>query len=787
MTDAGGQDGRPSDLLELLLTSAPERIRHLRHRPAQPGVHAELPDWVAPPLVEALGRQGIHALWRHQREAAELLHHGDHVVIATGTASGKSLSYLLPALTAVSQGVRTLNGRGATALYLAPTKALTADQEARVAALELPGVRAATFDGDTPAEERRRIRAQANYLLTNPDMLHHTLLPRHQEWAPFLRALNYVVIDECHMYRGVFGAHAAAVLRRLRRLCHHYGAHPTFALSSATSADPASQATALCGLPVTAITRDDSAQGTRHILFWEPPLTQSTEGTPKHRSALAESARLLAAAVDTGVQAVVFTRSRAGTEILAAQTRQLLALIGERRAAAEEGTGAGIAAYRGGYLPEERRQLEHGLRDGSIRGVAATTALELGVDISGLDAVIVAGWPGTRASWWQQVGRAGRSGADAVAIFVADDDPLDTYLLHHPEAVLGEPVEATVLDPDNPHVLGRHLLAAAAESPLTSKDSGYFGAGLFPLVDALTDHGSLRRRPHGWCWIGRSRPTDQFSLRGASQVVHITDRDTGRVIGTVDAARADATVHTGAVHLHQGQTFVVTQLDLDTGIALVVPGDPGWVTQARTRSAFDIRTLTEERRAGAVTVTTGAVAVRQQVVSFQRRTATGDVLGEHPLDLPARTLDTRGVWWTITPELLASAGIDPARTAGAAHAAEHAAIGLLPLIATADRWDIGGVSAAWHPDTGLPTVLVHDGHPGGAGFADRGYRRIETWLTATRQAVAECPCTRGCPSCVHSPKCGNGNRPLDKAGAILLLDLVLHALAGSPPPPVGSA
>ncbi|GAB77016.1 DEAD/DEAH box helicase [Austwickia chelonae] len=605
MTDAGHQDGHPGDLLELLLTSAPGCLRHVHHRPAHHGDHIAPPHWADAALVDALAHQGITTLWRHQHETADLLHHGRHVVTATGTSSGKSLGYLLPALTAITQGVRTLDRRGATALYLAPTKALTADQQTRIDALDLPGIRAATYDGDTPTEERRHLRAHTNYLLTNPDMLHHTLLPRHEEWAPFLRALNYVIIDECHVYRGIFGTHTAAVLRRLRRLCARYGAAPTFALSSATVADPAAQASTLTGLPVTAVTRDDTPRGSRHILFWEPPTTPGVDGTPRRRSTLTESARLLTAAVRTGKHTVAFTRSRAAAEILAAQARHLLTLTDGPHADTRT-----IAAYRGGYLPEDRRTLEHGLRHGTIRGLATTTALELGIDISGLDTVIVAGWPGTRASWWQQIGRAGRDGTPALGIFVADDDPLDTYLLHHPDAVLGEPVEAAVLDPDNPHVLSRHLLAAAAETPLTPDDSHYFGPALHPLVDALTEHGSLRRRPHGWCWTGHGRPTDHFSLRGTTQVVHITERDTGRVIGTVDAARADATVHTGAVHLHQGETFVVTDLDLDSGSALVVPGDPGWTTQAHTRSTFDIRTVTAEHRTGPVTVATGAVAVR---------------------------------------------------------------------------------------------------------------------------------------------------------------------------------
>ena len=486
----------------------------------------------------------------------------------------------------------------------------------------------------------------------------------------------------------------------------------------------------------------------------------------RRRSAVAESADLLTDLVAQGVQTVAFARSRAGVEVISAAARSHLREL-------DVALGEAVAAYRGGYLPEERRELEAALRAGGLLGLAATTALELGIDVSGLDAVLLAGWPGTRASMWQQAGRAGRAGAESLAVLVAADDPLDTYLVNHPDAVFGQAVEAAVLDPENPYVLGPHLAAAAVELPLTEADASYFGPSMVAQLDQLTASGVLRRRPNGWFWAEGDRPTDRVSLRGSGTTLRIADHRTGRVLGTIDDARSHTAVHPGAVYLHQGETYVVLGLDLDEGCALVRVGDPGWSTQARSVSSFDIVAVDRSRQWGAVGCHFGDVQVRTQVTSFLRRLPTGEVIGEHPLDLPARSLPTKAVWWTLPANLLGTAGVPEAAIPGAAHAAEHAAIGMLPLVATSDRWDIGGVSTALHPDTGLPTILVYDGYPGGAGFAERGYEALDVWLAGTRDAVAGCPCLWGCPSCVQSPKCGNGNEPLDKARAITLLNLTL--------------
>ncbi|WP_434581808.1 DEAD/DEAH box helicase [Carbonactinospora thermoautotrophica] len=773
MRDWGSVKPRdPEELLARLLTAPGrrDRITHVERVPARAGRQAAWPDWVPDVLVERLRAAGVERPWAHQVAAAEHARAGRSVVISTGTASGKSLAYLLPCLTAVLEGAAAAQGRGATVLYLAPTKALAADQLRAIRSLELPGVRAATFDGDTPTEERDWIRAHAQYVLTNPDMLHRTLLPGHGRWAPFLRALKYVVVDECHTYRGVFGSHVAHVLRRLRRGCARYGGSPVFVLASATVSDPGASAARLVGVPVVEVTEDASPRGETAFVLWEPPLTDllGEQGAPVRRTVTAESADLLADLLAEGIRTVVFVRSRRGAEVIALLARQALD-------EAEPGLGARVAAYRAGYLPEERRELERALHSGELLGLASTSALELGVDVSGLDAVVLAGYPGTRASMWQQAGRAGRAGQGALAVLVARDDPLDTYLVRHPEALFGQPVEATVLDPDNPYVLAPHLCAAAAELPLTPADLPLFGSAAEQVLPALEQRGLLRRRPTGWYWTRQDRASDLTDIRGVGgAVIRVVELGTGRLLGTVAPAAAHSTVHEGAVYLHQGESYLVRALDLDEAVALVEPAQPDYSTTAR--EITDIRILQTERstRWGEAALCFGTVEVTSQVVSFLRkRLLTGEVLGEEPLDLPPRHLRTRAVWWTISFDQVAAAGVARADLPGAAHAAEHASIGLLPLFATCDRWDIGGVSTALHQDTGLPTVFVYDGHPGGAGFAERAYSSARPWLTATREAIESCACLDGCPSCIQSPKCGNGNNPLDKTGAVRLLTALL--------------
>jgi len=763
-----------TDLLAALLTDTDpddDPVTHVHRLPVRESRTAEWPAWVGAPLRERLVERGVLTPFSHQVAAAELARSGQHVVVATGTASGKSLAYQLPALTALAEDPR------ACVLYLAPTKALARDQLASVAALADPSVRPAAYDGDTPMEERDWVRRHARWIVTNPDMLHRGILPAHQKWSSTLRRVAYVVIDECHAYRGVFGSHVGHVLRRLRRVCRRYGAEPVFVLASATVADPAAAASRLVGAPVTAVTDDGSPRPGATFALWEPPLTEKTgeHGAPLRRSAAADAAGLLADLVEQRARTLAFVRSRRSAESVAEQARAVLRSRGRGDLVSR------VDSYRGGYLPEERRELERALSAGDLLGVATTNALELGIDIAGLDAVVLAGYPGTLASMWQQAGRAGRAQRESLVVFVARDDPLDHYLAHHPQAVFGRPVEATVTDPANPYVLGPQLCCAAAELPLRRDELADFGGEVAEAqVTELVAEGLLRERPTGWYWAGRGRPDVDIRGSGAAPV-SIIEGSTGRLLGTVDGDASHATVHTGALYVHRGETYVVDEFDVEDACAVVHPESPEWTTVARDTVDLSIVTTDRTRRLGTVTAHTGVVDVTNQVVAYQRRRlGTGEVLAEFPLDLPARQLRTRAVWLTLDDRAIARAEVDDAALPGSLHAAEHASIGILPLLATCDRWDLGGVSTALHPDTGAATIVVYDGHPGGAGFAERGYAVLRDWLQATRATVASCECESGCPSCVQSPKCGNGNDPLDKAGAVRVLDVVLDELSQAP-------
>ncbi|WP_280397450.1 DEAD/DEAH box helicase [Nocardia carnea] len=752
-----------------------ERLTHIAEVPGRAARTTEWPLWAATAVVEALRAEGIEAPWSHQAETAEHAHNGRNVVVSTGTASGKSLGYQLPVLTALHDDPR------ATALYIAPTKALGADQLRTAGELvrhrPLRDIAIAAYDGDTPTEIRQWVRAEARWVFTNPDMLHLGILRSHRRWSRLFRRLRYVVVDECHAYRGVFGSHVALVLRRLRRLAAYYGADPVFVLCSATAADPAAAAARLTGADCVAVTEDGSPRGPRTVAFWEPPLLTSVHGengAPVRLGATTEAARITADLVLEGARTLTFARSRRAAELIALHTRQRLAEI-------DPGLAERVAAYRGGYLPEDRRALEAGLTDGSLVAAATTNALELGVDIAGLDAVVLAGFPGTVASFRQQIGRAGRRTQGALAVLVARDDPLDTYLVHHPGALLDRPVEATIIDPANPYVLGPQLLCAAMELPLGDAEAQQFGN--HRILAELAGQGLLRRRKSNggqhWFYTGPEPPHDSVDVRGGiGTQVAIVVGETGRFLGTADPGRAPATLHQGAVHLHQGETYVVDELDLEAGVAFVHEESPGWSTSARQITSITIDSVRETRAFGQVTAALAEVTVHSQVVGYLRTALTGEVLDLVELDLPPQRLSTAAVLYTVTPELLDRAGIAPADVPGSLHAAEHAAIGLLPLVATCDRWDIGGVSTARHPDTGLPTVFVYDGQAGGAGFAERGYALFRRWLGATLAAVESCSCRSGCPSCVQSPKCGNGNDPLDKAGAVRLLTAILAEPGG---------
>ena len=725
--------------------------------PARSAVHAPWPTWLSPEVIARWSE--IIKPWLHQVQVAEAAHADQHVVVATGTASGKSLGYAMPIAEALAE-------HGGTALYLSPTKALAADQLAAWQEWNLPGVRAATVDGDTPAEDRMWARKYANLILTNPDMLHASLLPDHARWARFWRSLRYVVIDEAHIYRGVFGSHVGLILRRLQRIAAKYQANtdspgPVFIIASATMGDPATFGSRLIGSEVVVIDEDHSPSPPRTVVLRTPPA--DPEGEPQ--SAVAFAADYLADLVEADVRTLAFVRSRRAVEYAATRAR-------------ERNGNPRIAGYRGGYLPEERRELEKALREGDITGMVATSALELGIDISGLDAVITAGWPGTRASLWQQFGRAGRGTTPSQAVFIAREDPLDQYVVEHPETVIGASVETPVCDPANPAILGPQLCCAAMELPITEDElNRVFPANARNVLDQLCADHLLRRRPTGWYWTDRQRPHSVVDIRGTGgPVVRVVESDTGRLLGTVDSGAAHRQVHEGAVYVHLGTSYVIEELNLEDAVAFAREEEVDYTTFARDIS--DIRILETQRSvelAGGITMNLGIVEVSSQTVSFQKRRIDGENLGEMPLSLPERLLRTVAVWWTLPPDW-----ITKPKTPGAVHAAEHAAIGLLPLFATCDRWDIGGVSTAAHPDTATTTIFIYDGFSGGAGFSAHGFNVAAEWLAATRDLVRACSCTSGCPACIQSPKCGNGNEPLDKAGAIEVLTVLHQAVAAQP-------
>lgn len=716
------------------------------------------PGWVPAPAVEQWKRRGIQSPWRHQVLAANAAHAGEHVALVTGTASGKSLAYSMPIVAAIADADSSPLA-DPCAIYLAPTKALAGDQLRAWNDLDLPGIRAAVVDGDTSNDDRAWARRHANVVLTNPDMLHFSLLPGHERWSRLFRNLKYVVVDEAHAYRGVFGAHVALVLRRLLRVADHYRSTPRVFAASATTGNPQRTIENLIGACVTTITTDTSPHPERTIVLWQPQPTQDSDEVSANRDA----AWLTESALEAGGQVLTFLRSRRATEYVAGLIRS--------HTDANETT---VAAYRGGYLAEERRDLEAGLRDGRIRCLATTNALELGIDISGVDAVITSGWPGTRASLWQQFGRAGRGDTPALGVFVAREDPLDAYIVEHPGILTDSPVEETVFDPSNPQVLRPHLCSAAAELPIADPHP-WFPDNAEDLLTELTEHGFLRRRPNGWFWTSRERAHDLTDLRGSGDTVRIVERDTGRLLGTIDAAAAHRHVHPGAVYVHQGITHVVHDLDLENSVAMVTQESVDYTTFARDVSDIRITGVDTTWSRRGVHMYVGQVDVISRTVAYERKGLDGTMLGIVDLDLPERVLSTKAVWWTIDDTLVAEADIDD--LAGAVHAAEHAAIGLLPLLASCDRWDIGGVSTERHSDTGLTTIFIYDGVPGGAGFTERGARDARTWLATTRDAVASCRCLTGCPSCIQSPKCGNGNEPLSKRGALRVLETLIQALA----------
>jgi DEAD/DEAH box helicase domain-containing protein len=737
----------PDDLL------AGEELAYLTTEPAREARLAPIPDELDARVRKALAARGIDRLFTHQRTAWDAVSRGEHIVVATGTASGKTLAFNLPVLDTLAREPKT------RALYLYPTKALAQDQARALNELGVPKVRSAIYDGDTPSEQRWQIRKWSNLILTNPDMLHIGVLPHHDRWGDVLSNLGYVVIDEAHVYRGVFGSHVSNVLRRLRRLAHVYGAEPSFLLSSATIANPGELARSLLGVDVTVIDDDGAPRAERTIALWNPALLDEELG--ERASALSDASRLLAELVTAGKRTLAFGKSRKVAELV---HRFTVDRLGDRELAAR------LSPYRAGYTPAQRREIERRLVEGDLLGVSATNALELGIDVGLLDAVLSVGFPGTVASLRQQWGRAGRRD-HGLAVLVATEDALEQYFMREPETLLTRRVEAAILDHTNPHVLDGHVRSAAFEAPLDDADRAFLGDAALERAAELPE---LKHTPKGYVWAGRDYPAARVPLRSTSpDAFTVVDVESGSMLGLVELEKAYSTVHQGAIYLHLGEAYQVLELDLVARTALVQPFAGDWYTQAKkdTNTAIE-ETLRSERRLG-LELSFGRVAVTEQVVAYQRRsTRGGEPIDLTPLDLPETTFDTEAVWYLPEPDQLGSS-VQMPRLLGTLHATEHAMIAILPLWAMCDRWDIGGLSTNIHFQTGRPTVFVYDGHPGGVGISERGFDVFEGWVGDTAKLLAGCPCEHGCPSCVQSPKCGNLNEPLDKAGALELLEAML--------------
>ncbi|MDX6452211.1 MAG: box helicase protein [Gaiellaceae bacterium] len=720
-----------------------EEVAHLTTEPEREARFAPLPESLDPRVREAIG---VPQLYAHQRAAWDASERGENVMVTTGTASGKTLAFNLPVLDALAREPKS------RALYLYPTKALAQDQFRTLSGYRVPKLKPAIYDGDTPTEQRWQIRKWSNVILTNPDMVHIGLLPNHDRWGDVLANLRYIVVDEAHVYRGVFGSHVANVLRRLRRLARVYGSEPQFMLASATISNPGELGASLLGAPVTVVGDDAAPRAERTIVLWNPPLLDSEFGL--RASALAEASRLQAMFVERGLRTLTFAKSRKAAELIHRFTAERL------------GDDTHLSPYRAGYTAQQRREIERRLSEGDLLSVSATNALELGIDVGLLDAVISVGFPGTVASLRQQWGRAGRRGS-GLAVLIASEDGLDQFFMREPEKLLGRRVEAAILDHANPRVLAGHVRSAAYEAPLTADDAAILGA---EAIDAALHDPELKQTPAGIVWAGKDHPAAHVSLRSSEpDAFSIVDGSTGAVLGVVERSRAYSTVHEGAVYLHMGESFLVRELNLSTMYAVVEPFSGNWYTQAKKETMTQIiEPRRVEWRLG-MEVVFGEIEVTEQVVAYERKTLSSQERIEVvPLELPPTTFATEAIWYLPDPHHLAEVDEMP-KLLGTLHAAEHAMIAILPLWAMCDRWDIGGLSTNIHPETGRPTVFIYDGHPGGVGITERGFDQFEGWVADTAAMIRGCPCSDGCPSCVQSPKCGNLNDMLDKAGALTFL------------------
>lgn len=755
-----------------------ECVVHVEEIPERLPVHAEAEPELSPAMRAALP-SGFH-FYKHQADALAAAARRENVVAATGTSSGKSICYNVPVME------RVLAEPEATALYLFPTRALAQDQLRALRELLARGrlearVRALAYDGDTPDLERHRIREQrnANILISTPDMLHQAFLPWHNiHWAWFFQHLRFVVVDEVHTYRGIFGSHVANVFRRLRRVAEYHGASPQFIGCSATIANAKEFAERLCGGSFTLVDQDGSPQGPRSVLFWNPPLKPGPRGATRDKS-FVHSARLFAEHASRGVRTLDFTRSRKLTERVFRAGQELLrrdsASLAER-----------IKPYRAGYLAEERRAVEQGLFSGQLLGVVATNAMELGVDVGELEAAIITGFPGTVASFWQQAGRAGRSGRRALVTFVADDDAMNQYWMTHPAEFFARPHERAIINPDNPYVLDDHVACAIYEIPSKHAYLGVFGPAVEGACQRLEAKGFVRREGDRWRWTGAKSPAHSMNIRSIGARAYALVDERGRAIGEpVEEHRAFKDLHPGAVYYHMGDSYIVQDLDLEKRRIALASADVEHRTEPLSTTEVDILGEERTRKAGALQVKYGALHVTQRVTGYVIVATDGDALDVEPLNLPSTTLETKGLWYELgehQAEALAKDGFD---LAGSVHAAEHAMIGLTPLLAMCDRWDLGGVSYDAYPHTGLPTVFLYDGYPGGVGITETDFDHFDEISRMTLQLLRDCPCKAGCPACVHSPKCGNRNEPLDKHGAAQVLEYLTNAKAAGGGAPSG--
>jgi DEAD/DEAH box helicase domain-containing protein len=740
------------------------QIVHIEYIPRREAKYAELRRPLVESLQNCLKEHNFLPLYTHQAEAIDHAREGRNVMVATSSASGKTLCYNAPVLEAI------LTDQRSCALYLFPTKALAQDQLRGLRELFYPHLfqlgDAATFDGDTPQVERAGIRNKARVILTNPDMLHIGILPNHQSWVRLLRNLRYVVVDEAHTYRGVFGSHVAGVLRRLRRLCKLYGSNPRFICCSATIANPGEHAERLLGLPFTVVDNDGSPYGGKEFVFWNPPIID--EARSVRRSANSEAANLFTELVSSNIRSLTFARTRRLTELICNYTRQRLAEINATLARK-------IKAYRGGYLPEERRQIEQELFNGELTGVVATTALELGIDIGDLEATVLAGYPGSIASTWQQAGRSGRGRGKAISFLIGLDNPLDQYFMRHPDSFFGKSFENALVNPDNPYILRAHLLCAAWELPLTRGDEENFGPAFVRERTELEEQGLLKERKGKWYLSPAiAYPAQSINIRSTSgENFALIDTSTGSLLETIEASVAFFQIHTGAIYLHQGESYLVNKLDLASRTAYAIPTPAKYYTQTKELHDLHIVRVKQNKTLGEISVYLGEVEVTVTVVGFMKKLQfTEEVIGEEPLDLPPQVFPTVAFWFDLPPAVarVVAGQLD---FAGGLHAAEHAAIGILPMFALCDRNDIGGVSTPLHADTGRAQIFIYDAYPGGIGIAEKGFDLVEQLWQATLKAITECPCQDGCPSCVQSPKCGNNNKPLDKKAAQIILEGLL--------------